>query len=92
MEHVDAITERENTSFLLKTMVLLCILCVFITLYAEYRRMSKFEKLMQNFTPPDGRARLTSSSPCMREAHNDTNGHMPTPCIGAMTPPQSYDN
>ena len=85
--------EKENVMFLLKTMVLMCIVCVVVTLYAEYRRMSKFERLLQNLTvvrPAEasscarGRMRLSSSTASASSAssqseHTDTDDHKPTP-------------
>lgn len=72
MERAPAVTlEKENAMLLLKTMVLLCIVSVILTLYAEYRRMTKFEKLLNQLTPVNdptssscgqGRIRLQTSS------------------------------
>ena len=81
-------SERENTMFLLKAMVLLCIVCVFVTLYAEYRRMSKFERVLRTLTsglspqaagnssPGRTGARHVGASPL--SASNDTESHTPT--------------
>ena len=59
--------EKENVMLLLKTMVLYCIASVILTLYAEYRRMNKFEKLLHQLDPinnpaTDGCIRRPSSS------------------------------
>ena len=45
LEHPAA--QREDAMILLKSMVLMCILCVVATLYAEYRRMKKFEGMLK---------------------------------------------
>ena len=74
--------ERESAMFLLKTMVLMCMVCVFITLYTEYRRMSKFEKLLGSLKGSSwsrDRMRSSLSSSFSAEEHTDTDGHTPKP-------------
>lgn len=92
MERTTAVAlEKENAMLLLKTMVLLCIVSVILTLYAEYRRMSKFERLLHQLTPvsdassscAQGRTRPAaaakrSPSLCALEARTDSIVHTPT--------------
>jgi K+-transporting ATPase A subunit len=52
-----AAAEKENAMFLLKCMVILCIVCVIVTLYAECRRMSRFEQLLQTITANHNKGR-----------------------------------
>jgi hypothetical protein len=92
MERAPAVAlEKENAMLLLKIMVLLGIVSVILTLYAEYRRMTKFEKLLHQLSIVNehvasssglGRTRaVVKRTPSLsaQEEHNDKDVHMPTP-------------
>ena len=81
-------SEKDDVMFLLKTMVFLCIVCVLVTLYAEYKRMSKFEKVINGLAEQQQRMSNGARSILMRSSsfsasplkgRSDTDDRTPTP-------------
>ena len=84
MEHAPImLPDREDAMTLLKTMVFLCILCVAVTLYAEFDRMRKFEKLIQRISEAprytSDRKRSPLSGSCDGGERIDRDARTPTP-------------
>ena len=71
--------EKESTMFLLKTMVLLAIVSVFVTMYAEYKRMKKFDSLLQKLGTSPARRTKSSTFSASPEVRNDSDDRRPTP-------------